>query len=328
MQRRTIVGTEVAVSTVGFGGAPIGGLYRPTDDGTAAAAVAAAWDAGVRYFDTAPHYGLGLSERRLGRALAGYPRDEYVVSSKVGRLLVPNPRPTGSDLQAGGFDVPDDLVRVRDYSADGVRRGIEESLERLGLDYLDIVLVHDAEDHMDAALGEAVPALAELRAEGLVRAVGAGMNFVQPLWRFAQLPDVDVLMVAGRWTAVDRSGAALLAECLERGVSVLAAAPFNSGLLSSAWPKDGAHFNYESAPPPVLAAARRIAKVCQEYGVELPAVAMQFGLRHPAVASVVVGMRTAEHSRTNVRWATAPIPDEIWPAIDAAVQEPANAERS
>ncbi|HTF49600.1 MAG TPA: aldo/keto reductase, partial [Pseudonocardia sp.] len=142
MQRRTIVGTEVAVSTVGFGGAPIGGLYRPTDEETAAGAVAAAWEAGVRYFDTAPHYGLGLSERRLGRALAGYPRDEYVVSSKVGRLLAANPRPTGSDLEAGGFDVPDDLVRVRDYSADGVRRSIEESLERLGLDYLDIVLVH------------------------------------------------------------------------------------------------------------------------------------------------------------------------------------------
>jgi D-threo-aldose 1-dehydrogenase len=313
---------------LGLGCAPLGNLYHPVPEEQALAAVEAAFDTGGTYFDTAPHYGLGLSERRLGRALAGYPRDEYVVSSKVGRLLVPNPRPTGSDLEAGGFDVPDDLVRVRDYSAEGVRRCIEESLERLGLDYLDIVLVHDAEDHMDAALGEAVPALAELRAQGLVRAVGAGMNFVEPLRRFAQLPEVDVLMAAGRWTAVDRGGAPLLAECLERGVSVLAAAPFNSGLLSTAWPKDGAHFNYESVPAPVLAAARRIAAVCQDYGVELPAVAMQFGLRHPAVASVVVGMRTAEHSRTNVRWATAPIPDEIWPAVDAAVQEPVEAQGS
>ena len=181
-------------------------------------------------------------------ALQGKPRDEYVISTKVGRLLQTNPVPTGSDLKAGGFAVTDDLIRVRDYSRDGVLRSIESSLERLGLDRIDIVYVHDPEDHMDSAVGEAVPALVELREQGVVGAVGAGMNFVEPLRRFVAETDVDVLMVAGRWTLVDQSAEPLLTDCAHAGVAVVAAAPFNSGLLARPHPADDARFDYDTAP--------------------------------------------------------------------------------
>src|SRR6266498_4109013 len=162
---------------LGFGAAGIGNHLHAVTDAQATALLEAAWEAGVRHFDTAPHYGLGLSERRLGAFLAGKPRAEFTISTKVGRLLVDNPAPTGSDLAAGGFAVPDTSIRVRDYSADGVRRSIESSLTRIGLDRVDIVLIHDPEDHMDAALHQAVPTLVELREQGVIGAVGAGMNF-------------------------------------------------------------------------------------------------------------------------------------------------------
>jgi len=304
--------TGIHVGAVGFGGAAVGNVYSAVDDRTAAAAVHAAWELGVRYFDTAPHYGLGLSERRLGAALADYPRDEYVLSTKVGRLLVPHPNPTGSDLPLGGFDVPDTLARRWDFSAAGVRRSIAESLERLGLDRIDIALVHDPDDQMDRALAEAVPALAELPEVG---AVGAGMNHVAPLRRFVEESDVDVVMVAGRWTLVDRSAAPLLEACRRRGVSALAAAPFNSGLLTAPWPADGGYFDYGPAPEPVLRLARRMATACAEGGVTLPQAAMQFPLRHPAVASVVVGIRTPEQARADVGWASDPVPEPVWAAL-------------
>ncbi len=312
MQRRKLGRTPVEVTELGFGGAPIGSLFTATSDEDAQAAVHAAWDGGVRYFDTAPHYGLGLSERRLGAALAGKPRAEYAVSTKVGRLLVDNPAPTGSDLAAGGFAVPDTSIRVRDYSADGVHRSIETSLTRLALDRIDIVLIHDPEDDMDDALHRAVPALTELREQGVIGAVGAGMNFWQPLLRFVTETDVDVVMVAGRWTLADRSAAPLLDACEARDVSVLAAAPFNSGLLSRPWPPDGAHFDYGPAPDDVLARARALASVCERHGVQLPHAAMQFPLRRPAVASVVAGMRTRTHARTDIAWATESLPDDLW----------------
>lgn len=185
------------VTELGFGAAPIAGLYKPVDEADAAATIVAAWDSGVRYYDTAPHYGLGLSEVRLGRALSDRPRDELVVSTKVGRLLVPNPAPTGSDL-ASGFAVPDGLTRELDFTADGVRRSLEGSLLRLGMDRVDIVLVHDPDDHVDQALTEALPALVALRDEGVVGAVGVGMNQWQAPLRFVREADVDVVMVAGR----------------------------------------------------------------------------------------------------------------------------------
>jgi D-threo-aldose 1-dehydrogenase len=310
MERRRLGSTGVAVSTLGFGAAPTGNMFTAIDDGTALAAVDTAWDGGIRYFDTAPHYGLGLSESRLGRALAGRPRDEYVLSTKVGRLLVPNPTPGGRDTE--GFDVPDVLIRRRDYSADGVKRSIDASLERLGTDRIDIVLIHDPEDFMDEAVTEAVPALVALREQGVIGAVGAGMNFVDPLRRFVTETDVDVVMVAGRWTLIDRTAAALMADCLERGVSVLAAAPFNSGLLSRPRPAEDAHFNYQPASAAVLDRARGLAEVCDQHGVTLPQAALQFALQHPAVVSVVTGMRTAAQASANLAAAGVEIPASVW----------------
>ncbi len=318
MKRRRVGRTRLELSEMGFGGSSIGNLYLPVDDEVAACAVGAAWEAGVRYFDTAPHYGLGLSEQRLGAALAGLQRDEFVVSTKVGRLLVPNPSPSGSDLD-NGFAVPDELTRARDYSRDGVLRSLESSLGRLGLDRVDIVYVHDPEEHLDEALAGALPALVELRDGGVVGAIGAGMNYWRPLLRIVKESDVDVVMLAGRWTLLDRSGEPLLAECLERGVSVVAAAVFNSGLLARSWPRDGARFDYAPAPAEVLARARALARICDDLGTTLPEAAACFGLRHPAVASVVVGAGSAEHSTLAAQRVGAGLPATTWQALDEVV---------
>jgi D-threo-aldose 1-dehydrogenase len=320
MRRSPVASTGVNVSVLGFGAAPIGNLYRAIDDETARLAVAAGWEGGIRYFDTAPHYGLGLSELRLGAALREYPRAEFTISTKVGRVLVPNPAPTGSDLEKGGFAVEDTLRREDDYSRDGVLRSLESSLGRLGVDHIDIVYVHDPEDHMEPALHEAVPTLVELRDQGVIGAVGVGMNFVEPLRRFVTETDTDVVMVAGRWTLVDRSAAPLLEDCLDRGVAVVSAAPFNSGLLSRPEPPDDARFDYGPAPPDVLAAARACAQACIAHGTTLPTVALQFPLLHPAVCSVVAGMRTACQCALNLEWASAEIAEHLWAALPEAVR--------
>jgi len=308
---RQISRRGLSVSELGFGGASIGNLYRATSDEESAAAVEQAWAGGIRYFDTAPHYGLGLSERRLGAALRGKDRDDFVLSTKVGRLLVPNPMPRGSDLQAGGFDVRDDLVREFDYSRDGVLRSIEGSLRRLGLDRIDIVYVHDPENHMDDAVSHALPALCELRDQGVITAVGAGMNYVAPLRRIVADTDVDVVMVAGRWTLLDRCGAPLLAECADREVAVVAAAPFNSGLLSRPFPTGG-KFDYADASAKTIAQAQHLAELCADSGIELPAAALQFPLRDEAVVSVVPGMRNPAQVADTVSRFRAPVPDELW----------------
>ena len=320
MNRRQIGRTGVRVSELGFGGAPVGNLYSAVTEAAAAEAVGAAWEAGVRYFDTAPHYGLGLSERRLGKALASRPRSEFAVSTKVGRMLTANPSPSGSDL-AAGFDVPDTLTRHRDYSADGVRRSLSGSMDRLGLDRIDIVLVHDPDDHMEQAISEAVPALLELRDQGVVGAVGVGMNYWEPLLPFVTGAGVDVVMVAGRWTLADRAAAPLLDACAEREVSVLAAAPFNSGLLASPWPAEGALFDYRPATGGVRDLARALAAECQQSGATLPHAAVAFPLRHPAVASVVAGIRSATEARSDAGWATTPLPGGLWDRLEQIVSD-------
>jgi D-threo-aldose 1-dehydrogenase len=303
---------ELSLGTLGFGGAPIANLYSAVEDRVALGVLDAAWDAGVRYFDTAPHYGLGLSERRLGAALHRRPRDEYLISTKVGRLLVPNPKPVGSDLASGGFAVPDTLVRRRDYSRDGILRSLESSLERLGLDRIDIVFVHDPEQHMESAMGEAIPTLIELRETGVIGAVGVGMNMVAPLRRFVAETDVDIVMIAGRWTLVDRSAAPLLEDCLEHGVAVVAAGVFNSGLLSQFEPSGDAHFDYGPVPADVLSAARACARVCKAHGTTLPTAALQFPLRHPAINSIVVGMRSEQDCAQDIQSLRAQIDESLW----------------
>jgi len=235
MRRRTIAGTEVAVTELGFGAAALGNLYRETSEEDARGAVSAAWDAGLRYFDTAPHYGLGLSERRLGRELRERSRAELVVSSKVGRLLVTNEHPAGRDPDL--FDVPDDLRRELDYSRDGVLRSLEATLERTGLDRVDIVYVHDPDEHWAQAADEAMPALAELRDAGVVGAIGAGMSSSTMLARFLRETAADVVMLAGRYTLLDQSGLDdVLPAAVEQGKSVVAVGVFNSGLLASQRP--------------------------------------------------------------------------------------------
>ena len=317
LPRRTLGRTTVEVTELGFGGTAMGNMYAAVTDDDAMGAIEAAWNGGIRYFDTAPHYGLGLSEHRLGMALASKPRNEYTVSTKVGRLLVPNPRPTGSDLEVAGYAVPDDLMRVWDFSRDGVWRSIEDSLTRLGLDRIDIALVHDPDDHLDQAINEALPALAELRDQGVIGAIGVGMNVVEPLVRIAAETDVDAILVAGRWTLIDRSARQLLDSCEARSISVLAAAPFNSELLATAWPQDGARFDYSTASPAVLAAARQMADLCAAQELPMPHAAIRFPFRHPAVTSVVCGMRTALEVETDLEWALTVLPPEMWRVIDA-----------
>jgi aryl-alcohol dehydrogenase-like predicted oxidoreductase len=309
---RTLGRTDLRVSELALGAAPLGNLYMPVSDEDAAAAVRAAWEGGVRYFDVAPHYGLGLAELRLGRALAGLPRDEYVVSTKVGRVLDPNPAPAGSDLDRGGFAVADDLLRRRDYSSDGVRRSLHDSLERLGLDRVDVLLVHDPEEHMEQAIGEAVPALVALRSQGVIGAIGVGMNLVEPLRRFVRETDIDVVLVAGRYTLVDRTATSLLEECGDHDVAAIVAAPFNSGLLIRDDIAGGPRFDYGEAPPDVVACARDCARVCARHGVPLPAAALRFGVRHPASACVLAGMRTAAEVEANLAWLQASLPEELW----------------
>lgn len=310
MRTRTIGRRGIALTELGFGAASLGNLYKATPDEDADAAVTAAHDAGVRYFDTAPHYGLGLSERRLGAAVAGLPG--VVLSTKVGRLLEPNPAPTGSDLESGGFDVPDDLVRRFDFTRDGVLRSFESSLRRLGVDRVDVVYLHDPDDHADDAVRYGVPALAELRDQGLVGAIGVGMNQVAVPLRLVEETDVDVVMLANRWTLLDRSGEPLLDACAERGVSVVAAAPYNSGLLANPRPPSDATFDYQQADPAVLRRAHAMADACERHGVSLPEAALQFPLRHPAVVSVVAGLRTAGQVTESVRRLAVPVPDALW----------------
>jgi D-threo-aldose 1-dehydrogenase len=312
---REIRTTGVHVTTLGFGAAPIAGLYRAVDETSARATIDAAWKGGIRYFDTAPHYGLGLSERRLGKALRHTSRDDVVVSSKVGRLLVPRTPPVARDDEM--FDVPGDLTRRRDYSRDGVVRSLEATLDRMGLDRVDVMYIHDPDEHWQEAAEQAVPALVELRDAGVVGAIGVGMNQSAMLARFIRQTDVDVVMLAGRYTLLEQGAADdLLPAALEHGRSVIAAAVFNSGLLAREEVQETATYNYQQASPDVLERARLLASVCREHGTTLPAAAIHFPLRHPAVASVVVGMRSPQEVDHNLAAYAQHVPDELWAALE------------
>jgi D-threo-aldose 1-dehydrogenase len=317
MLQRTITGTAVSLTELGFGGAVIGNLYRETRDHDAEEAVVAAWEHGIRYFDTAPHYGLGLSERRLGHGLAGRPRGEFVVSSKVGRLLVPNERPTGRDTE--GFAVPDDLRRQRDYSRDGVLRSIESSLERTGLDRIDIVYIHDPDDYWQQAADEAMPALAELRDQGVIGAIGAGMNQSAMLARFLRETAADVVMLAGRYTLLEQGALDdVLPAAAEHGKSVVAVGVFNSGLLSRPRPAPDAKFDYEDAPSALVDRANRIAEICEAHGTTLPAAAVGFPLGHSCVVNVTIGMRTRAQVERDVELFSTLVPSAVWSDLVSA----------
>jgi D-threo-aldose 1-dehydrogenase len=301
---------------IGLGTAPLGNLFTAVSEEDAVATVEAAWDEGWRYFDTAPHYGLGLAEERLGRALRDKPRDSYVLSSKVGRLLVPSDSPAPDDQ---GYEVTTDLRREWDFSRDGVLRSIEDSLRRIGTDRLDVVFVHDPDDHFEEALRTAFPTLAALRDEGVIAAIGSGMNQSEMLTRFVRETDLDVIMLAGRYTVLDPDALDdVLPACLDNDVQVIAAGVFNSGLLSQARPAPDATFNYVPAPAALRQKAEQLADVCESHGVTLPAVALQFPLMHPAVAGVVVGCRNAEEVRTNAALARTEVPAGVWSDLRSA----------
>ena len=301
----------VSLTEISLGCAQLGNLYTAISDDDARATVDAAWDRGVRYFDTAPHYGLGLSERRLGAALAERPRHEYVLSTKVGRRLEPMIAP--GQLDDEGFDVPATHQRVWDFSRDGIIRSLEESLERLGVDAVDIVYLHDPDEHRREVLDSAYPALEELRAQGVVTAIGAGMNQTAMLADFARLTDMDVFMLAGRYTLLEQSALDdLLPTCEAKGIGVVAAGVFNSGLLSRATPPDGAKYNYVDAPQELVERARHVAELCERHGTSLPAVALAFPLAHPSVVSVCVGSRSPDQIEANVDLYRNGVPDSVW----------------
>jgi D-threo-aldose 1-dehydrogenase len=299
------------LTALSLGCAQLGNLFGAISDEQAAATVHAAWDGGIRYFDTAPHYGLGLSERRLGAALAGRSRAEYVISTKVGRRL--EPLGAAGDADSEGFDVPATHRRVWDFSRDGIARSLEDSLERLGLDRVDIVFLHDPDDHYREALEVAYPALEELRGEGVVAAIGAGMNQSSMLGEFARHTDMDLFMLAGRYTLLEQPALDdLLPICVQRGIGIVAAGVFNSGLLADPRPAENARYNYVEAPANLVEHARRMAEVCERHGTTLPAAALAFPAAHPAVVSVCVGARSPEQITRNLRLVAMPVPADLW----------------
>ncbi|MDN3254214.1 MULTISPECIES: aldo/keto reductase [Streptomyces] len=309
---RTLGRSGVPVTALGFGAAAIAGLYEEVGEDGAAATVEAAWAAGIRYFDTAPHYGLGLSERRLGAALRGKPRDAYTLSTKVGRLL--EPHDGGGDDLAHGFAVPATHRRRWDFSADGVRRSLDDSLTRLGLDRVDLVLLHDPDDHAEQVFAQAYPALEEMRSQGVVRAIGAGMNQSRMLTRFVTDTDVDAVLCAGRYTLLEQGALEELLPAAEAaGKSVIVGGVLNSGLLAD--PGPGARYDYAAAPEHLLRRAVRMRDVTRAHGVELRAAAVRFPLGHPAVASVLVGARSAAQVQDTAERYHRPIPGALWSAL-------------
>jgi D-threo-aldose 1-dehydrogenase len=324
-QRIALGRSGVSVTRLGLGTAEIAGLYRPVTDDEAVGLLRHAWDAGVRYFDTAPLYGYGNGERRLGLALQGRDRKAFVVSTKVGRLLVPRDNvPAGAVVDRQQRDGVDDAfymgtppVRpIFDFGRDAVTRSIEESLHRLDLERVDIVYIHDPDDHWETAINGAYPALHELREAGVVGAIGAGMNQAAMLARFAREGDFDVFLLAGRYTLLDQTGLAeLLPLCVEKGISVVAAGIMNSGLLAD--PKPGALFDYVPASSELVDRARRIRDVCVRHGVGIRAAAIQFPLAHPAIAGIVAGVRSIEHFDDYPRLLRTAIPDELWAELRA-----------
>jgi len=336
--------TEVTLTRLGLGLAPVGGLYRAVGDAPAVAAVDRAWQHGLRLFDTAPLYGYGRSERRAGAALAGRDRDGFVLATKVGRLLVPSGDGEPAEQRSLWPEAPPEVVPRFDFSARAVRRSLEESLDRLGLDRVDILHIHDPDHHFGPALAEAYPALAQLRAEGVIRAVGVGMNQAPMLARLIRetappgarqstaAAGLDCVLLAGRYTLLDQSGLDdLLPLCAERGVGVIIGGVFNSGILAD--PAAGARYNYAPAPQRLLDKAYALRRVCQRYDVPLRAAAVQFPLAHPAVTTVLVGADSPAQVDDAVAMATHEIPDGLWEALTAegllaeAAPTPARAHR-
>ena len=305
---RNLGRSPVRVTTLGFGGGAVGHLAGSDAGQQTLDAVATAWESGIRYFDTAPLYGRGRSELRLGAALRMRPREEFVLSTKIGRYVEP-----------GTVD-----KLVYDYSRDGARRALDQSLERLGLDRADIVLIHDIDrwtfgEHQPTRFGEALDgayrALSDLKAEGAIRAIGIGVNEWQVCDAFVQRAPIDCVLLAGRHTLIEQDAAEFfLPTCIEKGVGVIVGGPYNSGILATG-PVAGATYNYGPAPALLADRVRRLQTLCEAYGVPLPAAALAFPLFHPAVATVVPGMASASDVAETVAWAAKDVPLRLWEAL-------------
>ncbi|MFD5214467.1 aldo/keto reductase [Microbacterium sp. NPDC058345] len=306
---------RLSLPALGYGAANVGNLFRELSDDEAWAVLEAAWDSGIRYYDTAPHYGLGLSERRLGAFLQTKPRDEFVLSTKAGRLLRPNPGHERGGLDtANDFFVPDDLERVWDFTEAGIRASIAESQERLGIERIDLLYLHDPErNDLDLALAEAFPALETVRDEGLVGAIGVGSMVSDALTRSVREADLDLIMVAGRYTLLEQPAAAeVLPACAERGTGIVAASVFNSGLLAQSEPRRDGRYEYGQLPEELWDRLLRIAAVCKDHDVPLPAAAIQFPLQSDVVRSVVVGGSRPAQLTQNAEYAALKIPADLW----------------
>jgi D-threo-aldose 1-dehydrogenase len=299
--------TALTVTRLGLGTAPLGGLFEAVAESEGLSIVERAWEVGIRFFDTAPLYGHGLAEMRLGKVLKPKPRDEFTLASKVGRLLRADvPPEPGQQFQG----VPP-VNPMFDFTYDGVMHSLEESLERFGLDRIDILHIHDPDNHHDEALSGAYRALVRLRAEGVISAVGAGMNQAEMLTRFAREGEFDCFLLAGRYTLLDQIALKeLLPECVERGISIIAGGVYNSGILAD--PKPGAYYNYQTAPADLLERAQRIRDVCSRHSVPLMAAAVQFPLGHPAVTCVVVGCRSTAQVDESIQMFELDIPPALW----------------
>ena len=309
------------ITRLGLGGTGLGDMYRHTSEEAGKATVDAAWEAGIRYFDTAPHYGAGLSEHRFGTALRNRPRDEYTLSTKVGRLLVPSRTPEIADPFVGGLP----FRRVTDYSADGARRSVEDSLQRMALSHIDIVYVHDLSpdrfsqaeyEHyyaIAAGKGGAFEGLVKLRDEGVIKGWGLGVNTLDPCLRALRDSDPDIFLLAGRYTLMETTPLAeLFPLCAERGAHVVLGGPYNSGFLAG-----GPNYDYAPADEDKLARRERLRQVAARHGVDLAAAALQFGAAHPVVGATIPGASSPEHLKRNAALMEVQIPAAFWHELKA-----------
>jgi D-threo-aldose 1-dehydrogenase len=311
LHKTTLGASDVPVTSLGLGTAPLGGWPAAVTPEDGLATVRAAWDVGLRYFDTAPFYGYGQSERWVGEVLRDQPRSSFTLSTKMGRLLVP------AEETPALFHGDHHLTAVFDFSYDGAMRSLEESLQRMGLDRVDVALIHDPDDELDEALDGTYRALHDLRSQGVVGAIGAGMNWIEPLVYLASRADFDCILLAGRYTILEQESLdELLPLALEKQFSIVAGGVFNSGVLVD--PSAGATYNYAEAPDDIVARARRIHDVCARHGVDPKAAALQFPLAHPAVSTIVTGARTAAEIEANAALMAAPLPSELWEDLRSA----------
>jgi D-threo-aldose 1-dehydrogenase len=310
LEKARIGRTNLTVSRLGLGTAALPGLYAAVDRGDAIGAIRQALARGLNLIDTAPMYGHGMSEELLGEALAGVPRESYVLSTKVGRLLAPEDPVKMADSQWRNISP---YRWYFDFSREAILRSHEESLKRMKVDRVDILLIHDPDDHWEDAIRFAYPAIHRLREEGTVKAIGAGMNQWQMLKRFAEEGDFDCFLLAGRYTLLDRTAEPeFLPVCERKGTSILIGGPYNSGILAG-----GTTFNYAPAPAEMLERVARMRRVCDSYGVDLKAAALQFPFRHPAVAATIPGARTAVELDQNVQLLQTEIPSELWKSLES-----------